>query len=221
MRKNGRSAVCFIWLGIAIVVIPFLLRMRQGQDTQMYVKEFEEEEHEEKTDKNTNRNTDKKKDSLLLKEGFIGIIEIPDLNIKYPIFEGTGNTQLNEGIGHMTETAGLCGKGNCVLAGHNGSRRGVYFTYLSNIEAGTRVKITNKKRVTHEYMAQEMRVVSPYDEWVTEESEDEILTLFTCASHGTRRFAVKCIPVTEGGDADGQPVQAGRECVLCRPERTE
>ena len=119
--------------------------------------------------------------------------------------------QLNEGIGHMESTAPLCGKGNCVLAGHNGSRRGVYFTYLCNIEAGTKVKITNKKRETHEYMAQEMRVVSPYDEWLTEESEDEILTLFTCASHGTRRFAVKCVPVTEGGDADGQPVQAGRD----------
>lgn len=213
MRKNGRSAVYFILLGIAIVVIPFLLRMRREQDTQMYVKEFEEEEHEEKADKkkDSKEKFSKEKVSLLSKEGVIGIIEILDLNIKYPIFEGTGNTQLNEGIGHMTETAGLCGKGNCVLAGHNGSRRGVYFTYLSNIEAGTRVKLTNKKRETHEYMAQEMRVVSPYDEWVTEESDDEILTLFTCASHGTRRFVAKCVSVTEGGDADGQPVQAGRD----------
>lgn len=203
MNRKNKKAVCLIVLGIAIAGIPFLLRMRQEQDTQMYIKEFEEDEQKQKKDK--------KKESLLSKEGVIGIIEIPDLNIKYPIFEGTGNTQLNEGIGHMTETAGLCGKGNCVLAGHNGSRRGVYFTYLCNIEAGTRVKLTNKKRVTHEYMAQEMRVVSPYEEWVTEKSEDEVLTLFTCASHGTRRFAVKCVPVTEGGDADGQPVQAGRD----------
>lgn len=207
MNRNNKKAVCFIVLGIAIVVIPFLLRMRQEQDTQMYVKEFEEE-HEEKTDK---KKDSKEKFSLLSKEGVIGIIEIPDLHIKYPIFEGTGNTQLNEGIGHMTETAGLCGTGNCVLAGHNGSRRGVYFTYLCNIEAGTRVKLTNKERVTHEYEAQEMRVVSPYDEWVTEESEDEVLTLFTCASHGTRRFAVKCVPAGEGGDTDGQPVQTGRD----------
>lgn len=207
MNRNNKKAVCFIVLGIAIAVIPFLLRMRQEQDTQMYVKKFEEE-HEEKTDK---KKDSKEKFSLLSKEGVIGIIEIPDLHIKYPIFEGTGNTQLNEGIGHMTETAGLCGTGNCVLAGHNGSRRGVYFTYLCNIEAGTRVKLTNKERVTQEYMAQEMRVVSPYDEWVTEESEDAVLTLFTCASHGTRRFAVKCVPAGEGGDTDGQPVQAGRD----------
>lgn len=199
MKKDRKSAGMMILLGIAIVAIPFLLRMRQEQDTQMYVKEFEEEEHGEKADK--------KKDSLLSKEGVIGIVEIPDLNIKYPVFEGTGNVQLNEGIGHMTETAGLCGKGNCVLAGHNGSRRGVYFTYLCNIEVGTKVTLTNKERVTHEYVAQEMRVVSPYDEWVAEESEDEVLTLFTCASHGTRRFAVKCVPAGKGGGA--------------RPEATE
>lgn len=207
MNRKNKKAAYLIVLGIAIAVIPFLLRMRQEQDTQMYVKEFEEDE-EQKEDK---KKDSKEKFSFLSKEGVIGIIEIPDLHIKYPIFEGTGNTQLNEEIGHMTETAGLCGKGNCVLAGHNGSRRGVYFTYLCNIEAGTKVKITNKKRVTHEYEACEMRVVSPYEEWVTEESEDEILTLFTCANHGTRRFAVKCVPVTEGGDIDGQPVQAGRD----------
>lgn len=201
MKENGKKTVYIILLGIAIAAVPFLLRMRQEQDTQMYVKEFEEEEDEEKAGK--------KKDSLLSKEGVIGIIEIPDLNIKYPVFEGTGNTQLNEGIGHMEQTARLCEKGNCVLAGHNGSRRGVYFTYLGNIEAGTKVTLTNKERVRHEYEAQEMRVVSPYDEWVAEESEDEVLTLFTCASHGTRRFAVKCVPVAKGGGADGQSVQTG------------
>lgn len=39
MRKNRKSTAGIILLGIAIVVIPFLLRMRQEQDTQMYVKE--------------------------------------------------------------------------------------------------------------------------------------------------------------------------------------
>lgn len=83
MNRNNKKAGCFIVLGIAIAVIPFLLRMRQEQDTQMYVKKFEEE-HEEKTDK---KKDSKDKFSLLSKEGVIGIIEIPDLHIKYPIFE--------------------------------------------------------------------------------------------------------------------------------------
>ncbi len=53
-----------------------------------------------------------------------------------------------------------------------------------------------------------MRVVNPYDEWVTEESGTEMLTLFTCAEHGTRRFVCKCVPVkdygSERGDADSE-----------------
>ena len=112
--------------------------------------------------------------------------------------------QLNEGIGHMTNTTELCGKGNCVLAGHNGSRRGVYFTYLCNIEAGAKVVLTNRKKEKHEYTVKEMKVVNPYDEWVTEQTEEESLTLFTCAEHGTKRFVVKCEPVNNADQQDGE-----------------
>lgn len=164
------------------------------------MKAFEEEQNEEKQ----NKKDHKKKDSLLLQEGVIGIIEIPSLDIKYPVFEGAGSVQLNEGIGHMTNTTELCGKGNCVLAGHNGSRRGVYFTYLCNIEAGAKVVLTNRKKEKHEYTVKEMKVVNPYDEWVTEQTEEESLTLFTCAEHGTKRFVVKCEPVGNTDQQNGE-----------------
>ena len=164
------------------------------------MKAFEEKQNEEEQ----NKKDHKKKDSLLLQEGVIGIIEIPSLDIKYPVFEGAGSVQLNEGIGHMTNTAELCGKGNCVLAGHNGSRRGVYFTYLCNIEAGAKVVLTNRKKEKHEYTVKEMKVVNPYDEWVTEQTEEESLTLFTCAEHGTKRFVVKCEPVGNTDQQNGE-----------------
>jgi len=79
-----------------------------------------------------------------------------------------------------------------VLAGHNGSRRGVFFTNLSNISIGAKVKVTNKDKVTHTYEAYETGVYGPYDETVYAKSEEECLTLFTCAYSGTRRFVVKC-----------------------------
>ncbi len=178
--------------------------MQGQQRTGQYINQFEEDEDEESKETG-NR---KKKASPYLAEGAVGIVEIPELKIKYPVFEGTGAVQLNEGIGHMESTAPLCGKGNCVLAGHNGSRRGTFFTNLSSVRAGTEVKITTKAGVTHSYMVEEIRVVGPYDEWVTEESDTEVLTLFTCAEHGTRRFACRCVPVkdygSERGDADSE-----------------
>lgn len=200
MKRRIKKDIVLILLGVAIVAIPFLLRMKEQERSNRYMKAFEEEQNEEKQ----NKKDHKKKESLLLQEGVIGIIEIPSLDIKYPVFEGAGSVQLNEGIGHMTNTAELCGKGNCVLAGHNGSRRGVYFTYLCNIEAGAKVVLTNRKKEKHEYTVKEMNVVNPYDEWVTEQTEGESLTLFTCAEHGTKRFVVKCEPVGNTDQQNGE-----------------
>lgn len=200
MKRRIKKDMMLILLGVAIVAIPFLLRMKEQERSNRYMKAFEEEQNEEKR----NKKDHKKKDSLLLQEGVIGIIEIPSLDIKYPVFEGAGSVQLNEGIGHMTNTTELCGKGNCVLAGHNGSRRGVYFTYLCNIEAGAKVVLTNRKKEKHEYTVKEMKVVNPYDEWVTGQTEGESLTLFTCAEHGTKRFVVKCEPVNNTDQQDGE-----------------
>ncbi len=200
MKRRIKKDIVLILLGVAIVAIPFLLRMKEQERSNRYMKAFEEEQNEEKQ----NKKDHKKKDSLLLQEGVIGIIEIPSLDIKYPVFEGAGSVQLNEGIGHMTNTTELCGKGNCVLAGHNGSRRGVYFTYLCNIEAGAKVLLTNRNKEKHEYTVKEMKVVNPYDEWVTEQTEGESLTLFTCAEHGTKRFVVKCEPVNNADQQDGE-----------------
>ena len=200
MKRRIKKDMMLILLGVAIVAIPFLLRMKEQERSNRYMKAFEEEQNEEKQ----NKKDHKKKDSLLLQEGVIGIIEIPSLDIKYPVFEGAGSVQLNEGIGHMTNTTELCGKGNCVLAGHNGSRRGVYFTYLCNIEAGAKVVLTNRKKEKHEYTVKEMKVVNPYDEWVTGQTEGESLTLFTCAEHGTKRFVVKCEPVGNTDQQNGE-----------------
>lgn len=201
---RSKKAVIFILVGIAIAAVPFLLRMQEQQRTGQYISQFEEEEDEE-SEETGNR---KKKASPYPVEGAVGIVEVPDLEIKYLVFEGTGVVQLNEGIGHMESTAPLCGKGNCVLAGHNGSRRGIFFTNLGSAKAGMEVKLTTKAGVTHRYTVEEMRVVNPYDEWVTEESDTELLTLFTCAEHGTRRFACRCVPVkdygSERGDADSE-----------------
>ena len=91
-------------------------------------------------------------DEAILKEGgVIGIIEIPGLNIRYPVMEGTASKVLNAGIGHIEETAGIGESGNCVLCGHNGSRYGTFFTPLSQISIGDEIMITDKNGLKHIY----------------------------------------------------------------------
>lgn len=156
---KSKKAVFLILMGIAIAAVPFLLRMREQQRAGQYMEQFEEDGDEDETRKETGSR--KKEASPYLAEGAAGMVEIPELKIKYPVFEGTGAGQLNEGIGHMESTAPLCGEGNCVLAGHNGSRRGVFFTNLGSAKAGMEVKLTTKEGVAHCYTVEEMRVVSP------------------------------------------------------------
>ena len=39
---------------------------------------------------------------------------------------------------------------------------------------------------------------------MTEQTEEESLTLFTCAEHGTKRFVVKCETVNNMDQQDGE-----------------
>ena len=198
---SKKRIVTLIVLGIAIVAVPFLLRFLDRKQAEDYINRMGVTEDEE--DEESEAGGGKKKATPELSKGAkgaIGIIEIESLNIRYPIFEGAGAEQLNMGIGHLPETAGLMQKGNCVLVGHNGSRRGTFFTNLSSIAIGAEVKVTDKEMVTHTYIVEDTGVVGPYDASVRAESDEERLTLFTCAYHGTQRFVCRCRLATDNNE---------------------
>lgn len=194
VRMRKRKGIMLIFFGIVIMAVPFFMHMQERHRTGEYIRAFEEDSNEEGEKENG-----KDGDPLWEKGEVIGILCVESLDIEYPVFEGAGNEQLNNGIGHLSETAKLCCEGNCVLAGHNGSRRGVFFTHLSEIKKGAEVTLTNGEQVTHSYIVTDTKVVDPYSESVRKQTEEETLTLFTCANHGTQRFAVTCR--LKGGDA--------------------
>lgn len=190
IAMSSKKAITLMFLGLAIMAVPFFIRRQDKKRAENYIEQMGVTEDEESTEIKTGNS--KKKASEELPEEVIGIIEVESLDIRYPVFEGAGDAQLNNGIGHLTETAGLCETGNCVLAGHNGSRRGTFFTNLSHIEIGATVVVTNKEKVTHTYVVVETGIAEPYDASVCEEREEECLTLFTCTNHGTQRLVCRC-----------------------------
>lgn len=209
---SRRDFIIIVLIGIALVAVPFVFRALDHARSDEYIRGFEvnEDEADEGQENQGKASNGKKKAAKDILEGAIGIIEIKSLDIKYPIFEGAGSTQLNMGIGHMENTAPLCEKGNAVLAGHNGSRRGMFFTRLNEVKDGAKVKITNQEKVTHTYEVYDTGVYGPYDETVYQQSDEECLTLFTCAYSGTRRFVVRCklvSPISESNNATGEDEQ--------------
>ena len=204
-KVNWAFVIALIIAGIAFVMYPGFLKWAGGQDSQKLIQEFEdklEEEHEEEMDVEEEKTEEPSSLSqedadTLSQEEVIGIIKIEAIDIKYPVLEGAGGDVLNKGIGHLTETSGIGEKGNCVLCGHNGSRRGTFFTPLNTVHIGDKVELIDKKGKSHIYKIVNTKVVGPRDNSIKNTDGTEKLTLFTCAESGTKRFACECVPEEE------------------------
>lgn len=202
-KVNWALFTALIITGIAFIMYPGFLKWSGEQDSQKlmvnFMEKMEEEDEEEmdveEAEDETETSLSQEDADTLSREEVIGIIEIPSIDIKYPILEGTGDDVLNIGIGHITETAGVGEKGNCVLCGHNGSRRGTFFTALNTVKLGDKVELIDKKGESHEYEIVSTKIVEPRDNSIKNTDGTERLTLFTCAEHGTRRFVCECQPI--------------------------
>lgn len=200
--KRKVIAGILIVVGLAVMSVPLYFKITGSQKSDEMIERFEHmleqetvTEHEEKEDcgqEETEAAISEEDDATLAKEEVIGLIEIETLDIKYAVMEGTGNHELSCGIGHITDTAGIGEKGNCVLAGHNGSRHGTFFTNLKTIQTGEVVKLTDKEGNVYFYEVESMEVVGPYDNSVKDQGEEAELTLITCENKGTMRLIVKC-----------------------------
>ena len=202
MRKI--LAAIFITAGLAAMSVPLFYHFYGNQKTNELIGQFEqnvEQEHKEDGEKEEEKETEadtkapiSEEDAALLSSGdVIGLIEIEVLDLKYPIVEGADSKQLAYGIGHIPGTAAAGSMGNCVLAGHRGSRYGTYFKYLNRLSEGDTVKITDKDGNIHQYEVVSWEVVGSYDNSIKAQGEETELTLLTCENSGTMRLIYHCI----------------------------
>lgn len=205
MRIRKIIAVVCICVGIVLMAVPIFYQQKGANETQKLLEDFEMELEKQDLEEAVNEEAEEIQESgetttckakeALLEEGVIGIIEIDAIGIKCPIVEGTSNSDIRYAIGHMSKTTGIGGEGNCVLAGHNGSRYGNFFTDLIYIDIGEQVRLIDKNGNVYLYEVAETYIVDPYDYSVTTQTDEKILTLLTCAQNGTMRFICKCIPI--------------------------
>ena len=204
MRKI--LAAIFITAGLAAMSVPLFYHFYGNQKTNELIEQFEqnvEQEHKGDGEKEEERETEtaadtqapvSEADAALLSSGnVIGMIEIEALDLKYPIVEGADSKQLAYGIGHISDTAAVGSMGNCVLAGHRGSRYGTYFKYLNRLSEGDTVKVMDKAGNVYLYEVVSWEVVGPYDNSVKAQGEETELTLLTCENSGTMRLIYHCI----------------------------
>ena len=113
-------------------------------------------------------------------------IEIPAIDIKYPVYHGTSDEVLSKGIGHMSSTSlPIGGAGtHAVLTGHTGYSSSKLFTDIDKLEQGDKFYIYVLNQ-TLAYEVDQIKVVIPSDTSdLKVEPEGDYVTLVTCTPYG-------------------------------------
>ena len=132
-----------------------------------------------------------------LQDEVFGVISIPRLGLKMPIYLGATHTHLANGAAHLSQTSlPIGGKNtNCVIAGHRGWGGAAYFRYITQLQPGDAVIITNLWGQLC-YTVSEAKIIQPNDvQEILIQEDRELLTLLTChpyASGGKYRYVVYC-----------------------------
>ena len=135
-------------------------------------------------------------------DGAFGVLFIPKLELSMPIYLGATHQHLADGAAHLSQTSLPIGgtNTNCVIAGHRGWNGASYFRYITDLQVGDAVTITNLWE-TLRYRVCEVKIIEPQavQEILIQENR-ELLTLLTChpyASGGRQRYLVFCERVKE------------------------
>ena len=113
---------------------------------------------------------------LYYKNGFLGKIEIPALNLSVRIYQGTDSKTLVKGVGHFEDTS--IWEGNVCLAAHNRGANS-YFGQIHTLNIGDKITLTTKLG-TRTYKVTDVSKVSETDRSGLTDSGENMLTLYTC-----------------------------------------
>ena len=113
---------------------------------------------------------------LYYKNGSLGRLEIPALDLSVRIYQGTDSKTLAKGVGHFEDTS--MWEGNVCLAAHNRGANS-YFGQIHTLNIGDKITLTTKLG-TRTYKVTDVSMVSETDRSGLADSGENILTLYTC-----------------------------------------
>lgn len=132
-----------------------------------------------------------------LEDEAFGVIRIPKLDLELPIYLGATAQHMNDGAAHLSQTSLPIGgiNTNSTICGHRGWGGASYFRYITDLEPGDEVIITNLwETLAYEVVGTEIIQPNDVEKILVQEGKD-MLTLLTChpyASGGRQRYLVFC-----------------------------
>lgn len=145
----------------------------------------------------TNVNTDPKYMGILnaARDGMIGFIQIPKIDVKLPIYHTVKESVLQKGVGHMEGTSFPIGgeSTHAVLSGHRGLPSSVLFTDLDRLTTGD-IFYIEVLGETLAYQIDQIKTVLPTEtKDINIISGEDHVTLVTCTPYSvnTHRLLVR------------------------------
>lgn len=177
---------------VALIVVVAMIVIRYGGN---YLNEKEVSSSLETIEEELNKEETQQFESLpeLEFKGYKveGIIEIPKINIKYPIIDHTNEETMKVSI---TKFWGPQANeiGNYTVAGHN-NKDGTMFGKTKYLQIGDKIKLTNLKNETIEYEIFKIYSIDPDDVSCVESVENGTreITLITCTNGHKNRLVTK------------------------------
>ena len=107
-------------------------------------------------------------------------LEIPKINLKAPISEGTTSEVMDDYIGHFEETSKDLG--NIGLAAHNRGYKNNYFRDLKQLQENDEIYYTHNGK-TRKYVVTKSIIIKDTDWTYLEETQENTITLITCVEN--------------------------------------
>jgi|SRR6185437_10865817 sortase A len=138
-------------------------------------------------------------------------VVIPKINLDAIVVEGVSRKMLNEGPGHIKDTAAPGEPGNAVISAH----RDTFFRHIYELNKGDEILVKRSGKVFH-YQVTGKKIVMPDDVAVLKQTVDPQLTLITCyptyyIGPAPKRLVVFSKLVQSEGDTPKQAMAQGAQ----------
>ena len=201
MKTKKKLFIYKIAISILIIIAIILgaIIFKKQYDDQIFnnenieiAKQFEEKLKKLQENKNEERQENKQKIEILYK-GFdvIGLIEIPTIELKYPILSTTTKATMKTAISKF-DGGDINEYGNVSLAGHN-NYSGTMFGKNNKLKVGDLIYLTDLKGNKIAYEIYNTFVTNPDDTSILETKDETVreVTLITCKNGRAERFIIK------------------------------
>ncbi|HHU19714.1 MAG TPA: class C sortase [Bacilli bacterium] len=135
-------------------------------------------------------------------ESIFATIEIPKINLHLPIYYGTSNEILSNGIGlieNMHESIGGLST-HSILAGHSGIASKELFTNIHKLEIGDVFRINMRDAQLEYSVIDNQKIKVTETEYLEPQKDRDLVTLLTCPTFDSKNYRIIVIGERINGD---------------------